>query len=192
MCLEENIFVLLATMNQMVDSEVLCQKACGLILNLSFFAPISQDAMASGMNDDVVAVRCMFVHPLLTSPLLFSSVGGIRIILATMRRHGLNVQIQEFGANILSGLCLDDKNHAEFVNEEGISTVLAAMMIHPGQASIQACCCDLLINLASANASYRRAIIDGNAPMVVSDAMNRFKGHKAVQSCGSELLKALQ
>ena len=109
-----------------------------------------------------------------------------------MRRHGLNVQIQEFGANILSGLCLDDKNHGEFVNEEGISTVLAAMMIHPDQASIQACCCDLLVNLASADASYRRAIVDGNGPMVVNDAMNRFKGHKAVQSCGAELLKALQ
>ena len=67
MCLEENIFVLLATMNSMIDSEVFCQKACGLILNLSFFAPISQDAMASGTNDDIVAVRCMFVYPLLTS-----------------------------------------------------------------------------------------------------------------------------
>jgi hypothetical protein len=166
MCLEENIFVLLATLNQMLDSELLCQKACGLILNLSFFAPISQDVMAS--------------------------VGGIHIILAAMRRHGLNVQVQEFGVGILSGLCLDDKNHAEFVNEEGISTVLAAMMIHPEQASIQACCCDLLVNLACSDPSYRHAIIDGNGLRVVNDAMKRHRSHRGVQSCGSELLKVLQ
>jgi hypothetical protein len=150
----------------MLDSELLCQKACGLILNLSFFAPISQDVMAS--------------------------VGGIHIILAAMRRHGLNVQVQEFGVGILSGLCLDDKNHAEFVNEEGISTVLAAMMIHPEQASIQACCCDLLVNLACSDPSYRHAIIDGNGLMVVNDAMKRHRSHRGVQSCGSELLKVLQ
>ncbi|KAL3917945.1 MAG: hypothetical protein SGILL_004476 [Bacillariaceae sp.] len=166
MCQEENIFVLLATMNQMLESEILCEKACGLILNLSFFAPISQDVMAS--------------------------VGGIRIILAAMRRHGLNTQIQECGAGILSGLCLDDKNHAEFVNEEGISTVLAAMMIHPAVPSIQACSCDVLAHLALSNTLYRRSIVDGNGPMVANDAITRHRGHKGVQTRASELLRALQ
>ena len=165
LCLEENIFVLFGTMNQYIDSELLCQRGCGLILNLSFFAPLSQDVMAS--------------------------VGGIRIILAAMRRHGLNSQIQEYSVAILSGLCLDEKNHQEFVNEEGISSVLAAMMIHPDQSSIQAYSCDLLLHLASSNPEYKRNIIDGNGQMVANDAMIRHKAHKGVQRRGAELLQAL-
>jgi hypothetical protein len=165
LCLEENIFVLFGTMNQYIDSEILCHRGCGLILNLSFFAPLSQDVMAS--------------------------VGGIRIILAAMRRHGLNAQIQEYSVAILSGLCLDEKNHQEFVNEEGISSVLAAMMIHPDQSSIQAHCCDLLVHLACSNPEYKQSIIDGNGQMVANDAMIRHKAHKGVQGRGAELLQAL-
>lgn len=118
-------------------------------------------------------------------------MGGIRIILSAMRRHGLNVQIQEFGAGVLSGLCLDERNHLEFVNEEGISTILAACMIHPDQPSIQACCCDLLVNLATADPSYKRFIVDGNGVMIAKDAMVRHQSHKGIQNRGRELLNAL-
>jgi hypothetical protein len=166
LCLEENIFVLLGTMNQYIrQSELLCQRGCGLILNLSFVSPISQDIVAS--------------------------VGGIKVLLAAMRRHGLNVDIQTFGAGCLAGLSLDPNHHDEFVNEEGISTVLAAMMIHPGHPTIQAYGCDVLSNVASSSRTYKQTILDGNARAVATDALTKHKMHKGVQTRGAILLRAL-
>jgi len=165
LCLEENVFVLLGTMNSYIESEILCERGCGLILNMSFFAPFSLEGMASA--------------------------GGTRIMLAAMRRHGLNAKVQEYGAGILSGLCLDPQIHAEFVNEEGVSTVVAAMMVHPYQPGVQAFGCDVLASVASSDASYKQVIADSNTQMIAKDAMTRHKKHKGVQNRASAVLRAI-
>ena len=165
LCLEENVFVLLGTMNNYIESETLCENGTGLILNMTFFSPLSQDGMAS--------------------------VGGIRTVLAAMRRHGLNENVQEYGSGILSGLCMDVKTHDEFISEEGISTVLAAMMVHPYRAGVQAFGCDVLASVASSSPNNKQIVIDGNAEVVANDAMVRHKKHKGVQNRGAALLKAL-
>lgn len=121
LCLEENIFVILGTLNQYIDqSELLCQRGCGLILNLSFVAPTTQDVVVS--------------------------VGGIKILLACMRRHGLNLDVQTFAAGCLAGICLDPNHHAEFVSEEGISTVLAASKFCVTLRSRSVCAFVLFLN----------------------------------------------
>jgi hypothetical protein len=165
LCLEENVFVLLGTMNSYIESETLCENGTGLILNMTFFSPLSQAGMAS--------------------------VGGIRTVLAAMRRHGLNENVQEYGSGILSGLCMDVTTHDEFISEEGISTVLAAMMVHPYRAGVQAFGCDVLASVASSSPSNKQMVIDGNAGVVANDAMVRHKKHKGVQNRGAALLKAI-
>lgn len=130
-----------------------------------------------------------------------------------MRRHGLAVAIQEYGVGLLASMLGNNHNRAcasrEFFDEEGISTVLAAMMIHPDHAVIQFSGCDVLIGLvvvehnynpynllepedSGAAAHYKQCITeDTNAIAVVRDAMERFPTQKYLQHRGSVLLRAL-
>jgi hypothetical protein len=48
LCREENVVVLLGTIRSFIESETICEYGCGLVLNMSFFAPLSQDSMATG------------------------------------------------------------------------------------------------------------------------------------------------
>jgi hypothetical protein len=133
------------------------------------------------------------------------------LVLAVMRRHGLAVAIQEYGVGLLSGILKSAiSSHAirrEFVDEEGISTVLAAMMIHPDHAAVQSHGCDVLIQLmaidkhpmengysetATFAAYYKKCILEEtNAVAVVQDSMERFRTNKGVQHFGSALLQEL-
>merc|ERR1712176_1060258 len=93
--------------------------------------------------------------------------GGIRLVLVVMRRHGLAVAIQEYGVGLLASILKLSSTETttatsaatacrEFVDEEGISTVLAAMMIHPDHAAVQACGCDVLARVVNLNQTYKR------------------------------------
>jgi hypothetical protein len=109
-----------------------------------------------------------------------------------MRRHGLNAKIQEHCSGILSGLCLDTATHNEFVDEEGISIVLSAMLVHPYQPGVQAFGCDVLLSIASSSPEYKERVVEGNAIQVANDALTRHRKHRGVQNRGSELLKCLR
>jgi hypothetical protein len=63
LCLEENVFVLMGTISHFIESETICEFGCGLLLNMSFFAPLQQEGMASG--------KCIFLlnHCMWTKPL---------------------------------------------------------------------------------------------------------------------------
>lgn len=128
-----------------------------------------------------------------------------------MRRHGLAVAIQEYGVGLLAGILMSASSSGairrEFVDEEGISTVLAAMMIHPDHAAVQSHGCDVLIQLMAINkhpmedgysvaaasaAYYKKCILEEtNAVAVVQNSMERFRSHKGVQHFGSALLQEL-
>jgi hypothetical protein len=108
-----------------------------------------------------------------------------------MRRHGLSKKIQEHASGILSGLCLDPATHEEFVDEEGIPTIISAMMVHPYQPGIQAFGCDILASIACSNGKNKQHVVDGNAKELANEALIRHKKHRGVQNRGSELLKAI-
>ncbi|KAG7359179.1 hypothetical protein IV203_015768 [Nitzschia inconspicua] len=165
LCLEENVVVTLGSIRNFTESEPICESGCGLVLNMSFFAPSKQDNMAT--------------------------VGGVQTVLSAMRRHGLNAKIQEYGCGILSGLCLNPATHNEFMDEEGISTVLSAMVVHPYQPGVQAFGCDVLLSISSVSSNQKKLVMEANAKQVASDAMIRHKKHGGVQNRGSALLKAL-
>jgi hypothetical protein len=48
LCLEENVVVLLGTIRNYIESETICERGCGLVLNMSFFDPLRQESMAEG------------------------------------------------------------------------------------------------------------------------------------------------
>jgi hypothetical protein len=121
----------------------------------------------------------------------FVAAGGIQIVLLVMRRHGLNGKILEHCTGVLSGLCLDATNHDEFVSEEGISTVLSAMLVHPYQAGVQAFGCDVMVSIVSSSPHYKDLVVDGNAKVLTNDALTRHRKHRGVQNRGSALLKML-
>ncbi len=112
-------------------------------------------------------------------------------MLSAMRRHGLNAKIQEHACGVLSGLCLDPATHEEFVSEEGISTVLSAMMVHPYQPGIQAFGCDILASVASYNPLHKQMVIDGNIRSIAMDASLRHMKHNGVQNRVEAVLKAI-
>jgi hypothetical protein len=193
LCLEENVFVMLGTLNQYFESsESISQRGLGLLVNVHAF--LTQEQQQRHQQPDILA-----------------SDGGIRLVLAVMRRHGLAVAIQEYGVGLLSGILKSAiSSHAirrEFVDEEGISTVLAAMMIHPDHAAVQSHGCDVLIQLmaidkhpmengysetATFAAYYKKCILEEtNAVAVVQDSMERFRTNKGVQHFGSALLQEL-
>ncbi|KAL3917229.1 MAG: hypothetical protein SGILL_004808 [Bacillariaceae sp.] len=163
LCLEENVFVLMGTIRTFIESETICEFGSGLLLNMSFFAPLQQETMAS--------------------------VGGIKLVLHLMRRHGLNKKTQEHAAGILSGLCQDPATHEEFVSEEGISTIVSAMTVHPYQPGIQAFGCDVLASIAGSSAEYKQQVVDDNARELAKEAMDNHQRHNGVQNRGSVLLK---
>mmetsp|Transcript_49213 Transcript_49213/g.119261 ORF Transcript_49213/g.119261 Transcript_49213/m.119261 type:complete len:1022 (-) Transcript_49213:130-3195(-) len=168
--LEENLLVILATMQQYVDeSESLCVRGCGIVLLLSAFA----GSRNSTAKDSIVAV------------------GGIDVVLATMRRHGLNTEIQEYGSGFLRGICLDSKYHDEFVEKEGISAIVSAMIVHPTEAAIQAYGCDCFIHIANANPQYRKFIKDADGLSIAHDALSNHATHNAVQTRGVVLVSLL-
>jgi len=192
LCLEENIFVMLGTLNQYFESsESISQRGLGLLLNVHAFLTEQQQRH---MQSDVLV-----------------SNGGIRLVLAVMRRHGLAVGIQEYGVGLFAGILKSDTSYnairREFFDEEGISTVLAAMIIHPGHAAVQSHGCDVLIQLLTINklpledeylgtvavaAYYKKCILEEtNAVAVVQDSMDRFRTHKVVQYFGTALLQEL-
>jgi hypothetical protein len=108
-----------------------------------------------------------------------------------MRRHGLNTEIQEYGTGFLRGICLDPKYHDDFVEKEGISCVLSAMMVHPLDSAIQAYGCDCMIHVAKANPEYIRFINDGNGLAVATAALKNHGSHRAIQSRGTSLVGLL-
>ena len=193
LCLEENIFVMLGTLNQYFEtSDSISQLGLGLLVNVHAF--LTQEEKEQNQQSDIVA-----------------SDGGIRLVLAVMRRHGLTVAIQEYGVGLLAGILKNAINYnairCEFVDEEGISTVLAAMMIHPDHAAVHSHGCDVLVQLmtidkhpmengysetAKFSAHYKKCILEEtNAVTVVQDSMERFRNHKGVQHYGSALLQML-
>jgi len=193
LCLEENVFVMLGTLNQYFESsESISQRGLGLLVNVHAF--LTQEQQQRHQQSDILA-----------------SDGGIRLVLAVMRRHGLAVAIQEYGVGLLAGILKtainSDAIRREFVDEEGISTVLAAMMIHPEHAAVQSHGCDVQIQLmaidkhpmengysesATFAAYYKKCIMEEtNAVAVVQDSMKRFRSNKGVQHFGSALLKEL-
>ncbi|OEU18074.1 hypothetical protein FRACYDRAFT_238507 [Fragilariopsis cylindrus CCMP1102] len=202
---EENVFVLLGTINQYIEhenaSELICQRGLGILVNIHAF---SMQQKQQEQQQDV-----------------FASDGGIKLVLHVMRRHGLAVAIQEYGVGLLASILKETmmtmpttisdvlssssmankKKNAniavsnEFINEEGISTVLAAMMIHPDHGAIQVHGCDVLIYLLkvnNGNNKYKQFILDEtNAVRVINDARSYHKTNKGVQSRASVLLKTL-
>ena len=193
LCLEENVFVMLGTLNQYFESiESISQRGLGLLVNVHAF--LTQEQQQRHQQSDILA-----------------SDGGIRLVLAVMRRHGLAVAIQEYGVGLLAGILKSSINsnaiRREFVDEEGISTVLAAMMIHPEHAAVQSHGCDVLIQLmaidkhpmengyseiATFAAYYKKCILEEtNAVAVVQNSMKRFRSNKGVQHFGSALLQEL-
>jgi hypothetical protein len=193
LCLEENIFVMLGTLNQHFEaSESIGQRGLGLLVNVHAFLTKQQEQRHQ--QHDIIA-----------------SDGGIRLVLAVMRRHGLAVAIQEYGVGLLAEVLKSATNHdairREFVDEEGINSVVAAMMIHPDHAAVQCHACDLLMELmdidkhpmengysetAGYAAFYKKRIVeDTDAVSVVQDSLVRFKSHKGVQHFGSALLQEL-
>ncbi len=193
LCLEENIFVMLGTLNQYFEaSEAISQRGLGLLVNVHSFLTENQDQRHQ-------------------DPDILVSDGGIRLVLAIMRRHGLAVAIQEYGVGLLAGILKHaisyDAIRREFVDEEGISTVLSAMMIHPDHAAVQCHGCDVLIELMAINkhpmengysetagfsAYYKKCILEEtNAVALVQDSMQRFRSNKRVTHYGSALLEEL-
>ncbi|KAL3913526.1 MAG: hypothetical protein SGILL_006451 [Bacillariaceae sp.] len=195
LCLEENVYVLMGTVSNYFESERICEFGCGLLLNMSFFSPLQQEGMATGKPTTSVR-KCWSLPEVRQLTPTFAcdlfSVGGIKIVLQAMRRHGLNKKIQESASGILSGLCLDPAIHEEFVREEGISTIVSAMMVHPYQAGVQAFCCDVLASVASGSTANKQLVVDANTKDLANEAMNRHKKHKGVQNRGSALLKAIR
>ncbi len=193
LCLEENIFVMLGTLNQYFETnEAISQRGLGLLVNVHAF--LTQSEGQKHQDQDILV-----------------SDGGIRLVLAVMRRHGLAVAIQEYGVGLLAGILKNaisyDAIRREFVDEEGISTVLAAMMIHPDHAALQCHGCDVMIELMAINkhpmeqgysetaalsAHYKKCILEEtNAVALVQDSMQRFRSHKGVTHYGSVLLEEL-
>jgi len=193
LCLEENIFVMLGTLNQYFETnEAISQRGLGLLVNVHAF--LTQSEGQNHQDQDILV-----------------SDGGIRLVLAVMRRHGLAVAIQEYGVGLLAGILKNaisyDAIRREFVDEEGISTVLAAMMIHPDHAALQCHGCDVMIELMAINqhpmeqgysetaafsAHYKKCILEEtNAVTLVQDSMQRFRSHKGVTHYGSVLLEEL-
>mmetsp|Transcript_19663 Transcript_19663/g.45860 ORF Transcript_19663/g.45860 Transcript_19663/m.45860 type:complete len:950 (+) Transcript_19663:152-3001(+) len=193
LCLEENVFVMLATLNQYFEaSESISQRGLGLLLNIHAF--LTQDEQQPHRQPDILA-----------------SNGGIRLVLAVMRRHGLAVGIQEYGVGLLAGVLKSSVSHdairREFYDEEGISTILAAMMIHPGHAAVQSHGCDVLIQLmaidkhpaeegypetAALAAYYKKCVLEEtNAVALVRDSLDRFRTNQVVQRYGTALLQEL-
>lgn len=193
LCLEENVFVMLGTLNQYLEaSESISQRGLGVLVNVHAF--LTQEQQQQHQQPDILA-----------------SDGGIRLVLSVMRRHGLAVAIQEYGVGLLAGILMSASSSGairrEFVDEEGISTVLAAMMIHPDHAAVQSHGCDVLIQLMAINkhpmedgysvaaasaAYYKKCILEEtNAVAVVQNSMERFRSHKGVQHFGSALLQEL-
>merc|ERR1712021_106053 len=176
-------------------NQSISQRGLGLLVNVhAFLTQESQQQQQHHLQADILV-----------------SDGGIRLVLAVMRRHGLAVAIQEYGVGLLAGILLSAIRHnairCEFVDEEGISTVLAAMMIHPDHAAVQSHGCDVLIQLiaidkhpmedgysetAAIAMHYKNIILEEtNAVVVVQDSMERFRSHKGVQHFGSVLLQQL-
>merc|ERR1712238_635239 len=216
---EENVFVLLGTINQytsMVDchSELICQRGLGILVNIYSFIVAQQQTQQQQHNHNH--------HP----SDFFATDGGIPLLLHVMRRHGLVMAIQEYGIGLLASILkttittwAKTKNSSaavavcnEFVEEEGISTVLAAMMIHPkNHGAIQVHGFDVLIYLLtnennlkgihrnpnSRNRNrnrkeYKRRILEEtNTVQVVNDAMLHHPTNKGIQQRGSTLLKML-
>jgi len=196
LCLEENVFVMLGTLNQYFEaSQSISQRGLGLLVNVhAFLTQKPQQQQQQRLQADILV-----------------SDGGIRLVLAVMRRHGLAVAIQEYGVGLLAGILQSAIRHnairCEFVDEEGISTVLAAMMIHPDHAAVQSHGCDVLIQLmaidkhpmedgysetAAFAMHYKNVILEEtNAVVVVQDSMERFRSHRGLQHFGSVLLQQL-
>eukprot|EP00536_Pseudo-nitzschia_multiseries_P002395 jgi/Psemu1/283692/fgenesh1_pg.31_\ len=184
LCLEENVFVLLGTVQQYLPvNETICQRGLGVLVNIQAFRVAADAADAANA---ALALR--------RQQTALAADGGIKLVLAVMRRHGLAVAIQEYG----------------FYDEEGISTVLAAMMIHPDHVAIQSSGCDVLIRMVvpeprnrfdlleddsealEACAYYKRCLREEtDATGTIEAALERFPTNRYLQHRGAVLLKAL-
>ena len=193
LCLEENIFVMVGTLNQYYQtSESMSHRGLGLLVNIHTFLARKQNHQHR-------------------DPDILVSDGGIRLVLAVMRRHGLAVAIQEYGIGLLASILKNavryDAIRREFVDEEGISTVTSAMMIHPDHAAVQSHGFNLFNELIAINkhpmedgyseragysAKYKKILLEEtNVVIFAEDAMQRFRSHKAVNHNGSMLLEGL-
>ena len=211
---EENIFVLFGTINQYTasidistdeESELICHRGLGILVNIHAFivALSSVQQQQKQRNRHTVDV--------------FASDGGIRLGLYVMRKHGLVVAVQEYGIGLVASIMKSNPQsmcHKEFMDEEGINTILAAMMIHPKHGPIQLHAIDVLIyllnsgtsnnqdsimnNLGSTmtrifvNPEYKRLIVDEtNAVQIITDAIALHKSNTMIQNRGSTLLQLL-
>ena len=73
LCLEENVVVVMGTINNFIDSERITEFGSGLLLNMSFFAPIQQQSMASG-KWSLGLLCCLITGLVCTQSHLFASM----------------------------------------------------------------------------------------------------------------------
>ncbi|VEU36967.1 unnamed protein product [Pseudo-nitzschia multistriata] len=229
LCLEENVFVLVGTIQQYLQAdESICQRGLGILLNVqAFLIATAAEADEGEPRRQSQSQPHSHSQPRSHAPPtqrdVLASNGGIKLVLAVMRLHGLAVAIQEYGVGLLASMLGSGSNNTsnghtprsraaalrEFFDEEGIVTVISAMVIHPDHALIQSTGCDVLIRLvvvdhspynlleadpeATAEAAfYKRCILeDTNARAVVEDALERFPTQKYLQHRGAILLGAL-
>ena len=220
LCLEENIFVLLGTMNQYLENPTqgpaICQKGLGVLVNIQAFLQVRENQRREREKEEQFHQQTQLTQQQQQQQQqthdVLASYGAIKRVLAVMRRHGLAVAIQEYGVGLLGGILQNGKDSAckELFEEEGISTVISAMMIHPDHLAIQIGGCNILHQMVTvhhhnpynlleddsqqvARANfYKKCIVqDTDAESLVRSALDRFPTQKRLQHRGTLLLRAL-
>src|SRR3989338_2633430 len=84
--------------------------------------------------------------------------GGIEAVVAAMRSHSANLDIQSNGCSVLLNLALDIDANARIGGCGGVEVVVAAMCAHLADSDVQYFRCGAILNLAVNNSANKARI----------------------------------
>ena len=90
---------------------------------------------------------------------MVAAAGGVAAIVASMRTHATNEDLQANACVALRSLALLEASRAPIVAAGGIDVIVAAMRAHPANASIQESGCSVFDDLS---------IIEANRPRIAN------------------------
>jgi hypothetical protein len=137
-----------------------------------------------------IRALCNFTRSPL-SRVLVGDVGGVKVILAGMRRHPKNETIQALGCGAIANLLIGTKRNAErFEESDGIAAVIAAMKAHAEDEDVQYNSCYALLRMCEW-AEYRPLIIAAGGAATIAHAMKEYIGSPRVHVISHRAMQKL-
>jgi hypothetical protein len=142
------------------------------------------------IQEEGIRALCNCTYPALAE-VLVGDIGGLEVILAGMRKHPKNINIQGAGCGAIANLLHETKRNAERLKEsDGIASVISAMKAHPENEIVQSSSCGALVNMCEW-AEYRPLVLAAGGAVTIANVMEKYSDTPRVFEVSQDAMQRL-